>query len=114
MLKISTSVKVGAITKKIEVNLYSTRDVADALHITPVAVVVAAKKAGVGFKDAGSIFFTDADISALGKRPGRGRPSLNEMPNVKGWKPPKREGEFVVLGIPTNLDDIASGEIVAN
>ena len=74
MITVKGKIKSGAVLRNVEINLYNTKDVAEELGITVVSVIVAAGKAGVGVKDAGSMFFTQGDIDTLRLRPGRGRP----------------------------------------
>jgi hypothetical protein len=110
VITVSTTVKMGAVNRKVSVTLYNVKDVAEELGITPVAVNIAAGKAGVGRKDAGSIFFTLDEINVLRLRPGRGRPAHNSQAVIQPENVivvPMPEGG-TEPEVPSNVDDIAS------
>lgn len=113
MITLSTKVKMGAITRKVEVSIFNAKDVAQTLGITNVAVITAAQKANVGVKDAGSMFFTAEDIEVLKARPGRGRPVGSvkvqvQAPEVHVDPLDVNEGNY--LGEGNNIIDLGGEE----
>lgn len=76
-IKVIAHIKQGNVTRKVEVTILNTEEVAEMLGITTPATLQRALKAGVGQKDAGSVFFTPEEVEVLrawGDAHKRGRP----------------------------------------